>query len=112
MGRTIYNLKLPPNYQNQQATAFAAGFAFGLVGGMVYGMTKTDVYGDACIRITVLRVNTGETLIDKDYVAHVVDNMTKLNSDTPQTRSTLAGKAIKIVMEQVKADLEQVLQRM
>ncbi len=101
-----------PDYEQKQAAAFVSGFAFGIVGGMIYGMTKTDVYGNANLRVTLVRQSTGETLIDKDYVVHIADNVAKINCDTPEMRSKMAGKAIKAVMEKLKADLANTVQTM
>lgn len=101
-----------PDYEEIQTTSFLVGFAFGLAGGVVYGMTKTDVYGNANLKITVFRQNTRDKLIDKDYVARVKERMAKLNCDSFETRSTMAGKAIKSVMDQFKEDLEKTVRSM
>lgn len=101
-----------PTYRELKTQAFVVGLAFGLAGGLIWGATRTDVDGDASLRITVVKKSTGEKLIDKDYTAQVNEKMAKLDCDSPKTQSLMAGKALKSAMDKFKTDLEKTIASM
>ena len=95
MGLSLKQFKWEvPNYGAKSAGAFAAGFAGGLVGGVIYGSIRTDVYGDTVLKINLSDLNSGKTLIDKEYTGHCAERRALLECDTPKTKATVAGTSL------------------
>jgi hypothetical protein len=101
-----------PDYDRKVGTVFVLSFLTGGLGGVAYGSTKTDVYGNARIKITVIRTETGEKLIDKEYVGHIEERMALLKCDTPNTKARIVGLSVKSIMKQFKGDLKRVIKSM
>ena len=94
-----------PNYGQMQGKAFAAGAFTGLVGGMIYGSTKTDVYGDTSLYVKIVENDTGKIIIDKEYEGHCEEKMAKLNCDSTETKAKMVGNSLKKALEALKVDL-------
>lgn len=94
-----------PDYEEKLSFAFVAGFLGGIVGGVIYGCIPTDVYGDTVLDIAVKDMNSGGWLIDKEYVGHCNERKILFACDSPGTKATVGGIALKMVMEEFKADL-------
>lgn len=94
-----------PNYEVKVAVAFVAGIAGGLIGGIIYGAIPTDVYGDTVLKVQLTNISSGKLLIDKEYVGHCIDKKAILICDTCETKATIAGNSLKMVMEEFKKDL-------
>jgi hypothetical protein len=94
-----------PNYDAKMAGAFAVSILTGLVGGFIYGSIPTDVYGDTTMKVVLKDLNTGETLVEKDYTGHCSERKAMISCDSPKTKATAVGNSLKIIMDQFKGDL-------
>lgn len=97
-----------PNYNDVVAKTFAISILTGGIGGAIYGSTGIDVKGHAQLEITLVDAN-GDTLLEKKYTGLEQREFIKLSCDTPETKATVAGKALKICLEELKADLAAVM---
>jgi len=100
-----------PDYDAIVAKAFTTSLLTGGIGGVFYGSTETDVYGDTLLHVRVVDFGTGQVLLDNSYAGHSEERMAKLQCDTPSTKALMVGKALKLAMEQLKADLSTVANR-
>lgn len=94
-----------PNYDAKVGGAFVAGLFGGLIGGIIYGSFRTDVYGDTVLKIQLIDIGSGKLLIDKEYVGHWTERKAILSCDSAETKATVAGDSLKVVMEEFKVDL-------
>ena len=52
---------------------------------------------------------TGQVLLERTYSGHYEQQMDKFKCDTPETKATMIGKSVKEAMNQLKIDLQKVL---
>ena len=73
------------------------GISFGSGGG------STDLYGKAIIKVTLVDQDTGQNLLNKDYLSRVMKAGSRNKSED---KAKVIGKALKDVMDQLKVDLK------
>jgi hypothetical protein len=96
------------DYNQILGTTFIVSILTGGLGGLIYGATPTDVYGNAIFKIKMVDTNSGKPYFEKEYIGKAKESMAKLSSDTTETKATMIGKAVKLCMEEFKADLVKV----
>lgn len=94
-----------PNYDAKLTTTFVVSFLTGGIGGLLFTAIPTDVYGHSIISMKIIDVNTEAVYLDKEYIGKSEESIALLKSDFPETKATVAGNAVKICMDQFKADL-------
>ena len=94
-----------PDYKAKMSKITAASLLGGLVGGLIYGGSSTEVWGDTKLNFILTDVKIGNSVLNKDYEGHYVEEMKLLKCDTPSTKAHVVGKSLKIAMEECKKDL-------
>jgi len=94
-----------PKHDQMVGTAFGVSLLTGGVGGIIYGSTKTTIFGRAQIAFKVSNPVNNRIILEKQYSSEVSERVAKLNCDTPAAGRRLAGLAVKAVMDQFKQDL-------
>lgn len=94
-----------PGYEAMQGNAFVVSALTGGLGGIIYGSTKTDVLGNTKLHVIVQNSETNETLLDQVYEGSYEEKLAKLSCDTPETKSRVVEKSLKLAIEKFKKDL-------
>jgi len=97
-----------PGHEGKVKAAFTVSLLTGGLGGLAYGSTKTPVYGEIELKLSVTR-NDGSTLLEKTYSGKSEEKMALLKSDTPNTMSMVVGKSLNIVIKEFIEDLDEAL---
>jgi hypothetical protein len=99
-----------PNLKEQENKALVVSILTGGIGGLIYGSGSTDFYGKAKLRVILENREKKEVLLDKEYFSRAEEKMTRLKTDSAEERARIIGKAVKQVVDQLKADLEQAVE--
>jgi hypothetical protein len=94
-----------PDYKRKVSTAFTLSLLTGGIGGVGYGVTGTDVFGHATLRVKLTDTQQKRVILERDYQATAKDNRSKFSCDTPATYREMAAGALKEVIEELKKDL-------
>jgi hypothetical protein len=94
-----------PRHSQIVGTVFVISLFTGGIGGIIYGSTSTDVLGHAELSFKLSNPSKSRVLLEGRYTGDIQEKVTKLSCDTPGTGRTIAGKAVKLAMEQFKSDL-------
>lgn len=98
-----------PNHGQMEGTAFGLSLLTGGVGGIIYGSTKTTVYGHAQIAFKFSNLASNHIILEKQYSGEATNVVAKFNCDTPATGRRIAGEAVKVIIDQFKHDLSRAL---
>lgn len=96
-----------PHYDRILGTTFAVSLFTGGIGGIIYGCTGTEVLGHSSLHFTVTDTRVAGTLLDRDYSGTTTLRKAKLSCDTAPTRREVAAGALKDVIDDLQADLQQ-----
>lgn len=78
-------------------------------GGLFSGFEKTDVYGATRLHISLVDCDTGESLLDREYVGSYIERADRLSYDWPSTKSRVIGRALSAAIGDFKGDLRKIL---
>ncbi len=107
---TMYKLEwMVPGHDAMVTKAFVTSMLTGGVGGVIYGSTKTDVFGETNLHLKITEAKTGNVLLEKNYTGKHQEKMAKISCDTPGTRTMMVGKSLKFAVEEIKNDLGELL---
>jgi len=98
-----------PNLKEQENKTLVISILTGGIGGLVYGSCSTDFYGKAKLRVVLEDRETKKVLLDKEYFSRAEEKMARLKTDSAEERAKIIGKAVKQIVDQLKADLEQIV---
>lgn len=73
-----------PDYESKRKKAFWVSMLTGGLGGVIYGNSKTDVYGCVSLRVRVVEPNNNIAL-EKIYRGESADRMTLFSAETRAT---------------------------
>ncbi len=94
-----------PDYEAIIGSAFVVSALTGGIGGAIYGSTETDVYGNIKFHVKILDNKTNEIILDQTYEGSYEEKLAKFSCDTPETKSRVVGKSLKLAIEKFKKDL-------
>lgn len=92
-----------PGYDSMLKKAFASSLLTGGLGGIAYGSTETLVQGNAVLKIRWLQ--SGREALNREYVGYYEEKIKKLQCDTVETKSRVAGLALSDAIEKLLKDM-------
>jgi len=93
-----------PGYDAMLKKALVSSILTGGLGGIAYGSTETPVQGNAVLRIRLMQ--SGQEVLNREYVGFYEERIKKLNCDTIETKSRVAGLALSDAVEKLVKDLD------
>jgi hypothetical protein len=88
-----------PRYGGKQAGYVASYMAGGVLGSLIYGATKTEVYGVTILDVTLVEPESNKIYLEKEYKGRFKEITTKQKCDDPEKKSRMYRKVTKGSLE-------------